>query len=41
MGFEAARRALRFGYQSTGEWLGGAGAPLVERLAALPAPLPA
>lgn len=40
MGFEAARQALRFGYQSTGEWLRGAGAPLVERLAALPAPLP-
>lgn len=34
MGFEASRKALRFGYESTREWLAGAGAPLVRRLAA-------
>jgi len=33
MGFEASRKALRFGYESTRLWLDGAGAPLVARLA--------
>jgi predicted acylesterase/phospholipase RssA len=32
MGFEASRKALRFGYESTREWLAGAGVPLVRRL---------
>jgi NTE family protein len=32
MGFEASRKALRFGYESTRVWLEGAGAPLVRRL---------
>ena len=32
MGFEASRKALRFGYESTREWLEGAGAPLVRQL---------
>ncbi len=32
MGFEASRAALRFGYESTREWLGGQGAPLLQRL---------
>ena len=32
MGFEASRKALRFGYESTRLWLEGAGAPLVSRL---------
>ena len=32
MGFEASRKALRFGYQSTREWLQAAGAPLVRQL---------
>jgi hypothetical protein len=33
MGFEASRKALRFGYESTKEWLAEHGAPLVRRLA--------
>jgi NTE family protein len=33
MGFEASRKALRFGYESTRAWLDGAGAALVRRLA--------
>jgi NTE family protein len=33
MGFEASRKALRFGYESTKAWLGEQGAPLVRRLA--------
>jgi predicted acylesterase/phospholipase RssA len=33
MGFEASRKALRFGYESTKEWLGEQGAPLLRRLA--------
>jgi hypothetical protein len=36
MGFEASRKALRFGYESTSAWLDGAGAPLVRRLTAEP-----
>ena len=32
MGFAASRAALRFGYESTREWLGGQGAPLRRRL---------
>jgi predicted acylesterase/phospholipase RssA len=39
MGFEAARAALRYGYASTQDWLGGEGRPLLEHL--LPAALPA
>lgn len=38
MGFEASRRALRYGYDSTREWLEGQGAPLVRRLSLTPAP---
>ncbi len=34
MGFEASRKALRFGYESTRAWLADAGAPLVRRLSA-------
>ena len=34
MGFEASRKALRFGYESTRTWLEGAGAGLVRRLTA-------
>ena len=34
MGFEASRKALRFGYESTRIWLAGPGAPLVRRLTA-------
>ena len=33
MGFEASRKALRFGYESTKEWLAEQGAALVRRLA--------
>jgi predicted acylesterase/phospholipase RssA len=33
MGFEASRKALRYGYESTKEWLGEQGAQLVRRLA--------
>ena len=33
MGFEASRKALRFGYASTQAWLDGAGTPLLTRLA--------
>ena len=33
MGFEASRKALRFGYESTMEWLDEQGAPLLRRLA--------
>ena len=33
MGFEGARAALRFGYESTGEWLDQDGQTLLERLA--------
>ena len=36
MGFEASRKALRFGYESTRVWLDGAGAPLVRALAIAP-----
>jgi hypothetical protein len=32
MGFEASRKALRYGYESTNEWLGAQGAPLLRRL---------
>lgn len=32
MGFEASRKALRFGYESTCAWLAGPGAPLVRSL---------
>ena len=32
MGFEASRLALRFGYESTQEWLDGQGASLMRRL---------
>jgi predicted acylesterase/phospholipase RssA len=32
MGFEAARAALRFGYESTRQWLAGPGTALVRRL---------
>jgi hypothetical protein len=32
MGFQAARKALRFGYESTHEWLDGPGAALLRRL---------
>ena len=32
MGFEASRAALRFGYESTREWLEEHGAPLLKRL---------
>jgi NTE family protein len=32
MGFEASRAALRFGYESTQEWLDAHGAPLLRRL---------
>jgi predicted acylesterase/phospholipase RssA len=32
MGFEASRKALRFGYESTKEWLAAQGAALVRRL---------
>jgi NTE family protein len=32
MGFEASRRALRYGYESTTQWLAEQGAPLVRRL---------
>jgi NTE family protein len=32
MGFEASRKALRFGYTSAREWLTRAGAPFLERL---------
>jgi hypothetical protein len=35
MGFEASRAALRFGYESTREWLAGQGAPLLQRLHAV------
>jgi NTE family protein len=34
MGFEASRKALRFGYESTRVWLEGAGAGLVRRMTA-------
>jgi NTE family protein len=37
MGFEASRKALRFGYASTRAWVDGAGAPLVRRMLASPA----
>ena len=32
MGFETARAALRYGYESTREWLDGHGTALVRRL---------
>jgi predicted acylesterase/phospholipase RssA len=32
MGFEASRKALRYGYESTRQWLTEQGAPLVRRL---------
>lgn len=34
MGFDASRAALRFGHDSTREWLAGQGAPLLRRLQA-------
>jgi predicted acylesterase/phospholipase RssA len=34
MGFEASRKALRFGYESARVWLDGTGAPLVRQLTA-------
>src|SRR3989441_2487003 len=36
MGFEASRAALRFGYESTKEWLTDQGLPLLRRLQATP-----
>jgi predicted acylesterase/phospholipase RssA len=36
MGFEASRKAMRYAYASTTEWLDGQGAPLLRRLALLP-----
>jgi hypothetical protein len=36
MGFEASRAALRFGYESTKEWLTDQGLPLLRRLQASP-----
>jgi predicted acylesterase/phospholipase RssA len=41
MGFEASRRALRFGYESTKAWLDEQGVPLLRRLVALPTPVAA
>jgi NTE family protein len=38
MGFEASRKALRYGYESTRAWLDGAGAPLVRSLTAATEP---
>jgi predicted acylesterase/phospholipase RssA len=38
MGFEASRAALRYGYESTREWLDGQGTGLLRRLQALPQP---
>ena len=32
MGFEASHAALRYGYESTKEWLAGHGEPLLRRL---------
>jgi NTE family protein len=37
MGFEASRAALRYGYESTTEWLEQQGAPLLRRLLLAPA----
>ena len=34
MGFQASRKALNFGYESTHEWLDGPGEPLLRRLSA-------
>jgi hypothetical protein len=39
MGFEASRAALRFGYESTKEWLTDQGLPLLRRLQAAPQPV--
>jgi len=36
MGFEASRAALRYGYESTKEWLSDQGLPLLRRLQAAP-----
>jgi len=36
MGFEASRAALRYGYESTKEWLTDQGLPLLRRLQATP-----
>jgi NTE family protein len=36
MGFEASRAALRYGYESTRDWLGDQGLPLLRRLQASP-----
>jgi hypothetical protein len=33
MGFQASRKALNFGYESTHEWLDGPGEALLRRLA--------
>jgi len=38
MGFEASRAALRYGYESTREWLDGQGLGLLRRLQSLPQP---
>jgi hypothetical protein len=40
MGFEASRAALRFGYDSTREWLAAQGLPLLRRLAPAGGPVP-
>src|SRR5438132_5757497 len=39
MGFEASRKALRFGYVSTRAWIDGPGAPLVQLLSDVPVAL--
>jgi hypothetical protein len=39
MGFEASRAALRYGYESTKEWLEGQGLPLLRRLQWVPQPV--
>jgi len=38
MGFEVSRAALRYGYESTREWLDGQGLGLLRRLQSLPQP---
>jgi len=38
MGFDASRASLRFGYESTREWLDAHGASLVRRLQLQPLP---
>ena len=39
MGFEASRAALRYGYESTKEWLTDQGLPLLRRLQTAPQPV--